>query len=347
VNGPQRGSRARQAISFGVGILLVLAAAWVVAGQRDVVGRAWSSARAAPPSLVVAALALPLINLLIVSTSFWMLMRRHGAISWSEMSCLIGAAWLLNFAPLRPGLVGRVAYHRTVNGVPVSRSIWVTVVGMGASAGAVLTVLLAAVSMRRHAGTQAWTMALISPVVVGGATTFSLWLWSRRSSAPLASAMLQEPIAAEAEPNGRSGAMDWWRPGWTPPWLLGATYVLRYLDVLVWVVRYAVVFALIGSPIGLAGAVAVAAVSQVTLIVPLVGNGLGLREWAVGLTAASLPAWAMTGPHGEAVGLTADLVNRGMEVMLAIPVGLASTAWLMRRSRAALRVSPAQSAVQG
>ena len=80
-----------------------------------------------------------------------------------------------------------------------------------------------------------------------------------------------------------------------------------------------------------------------SMSVPLVGNGLGLREWAVALMRSSLPAWYGAGA-ASAAGLTADLLNRTAELGVAIPVGLVCAAFVTRRIRAAGRVSPALSA---
>jgi len=76
--------------------------------------------------------------------------------------------------------------------------------------------------------------------------------------------------------------------------------------------------------------VALAIVSQIAMLVPIAGNGLGLREWAIGLTAASL-----TGLDPQA-GLAADLVNRAVEVLVAVPVGLLSARVVSRRLKATL-----------
>jgi hypothetical protein len=112
------------------------------------------------------------------------------------------------------------------------------------------------------------------------------------------------------------------------------------MDTLVWMGRYAVMFALLGREITLPQAAAIAAASQAAMQVPLVGNGLGVREWAVGLVAPVLPSWmnATSGGLSRGLGLSADLLNRGFELAAALPVGLICTALLGRRH---LRQNPA------
>jgi hypothetical protein len=98
---------------------------------------------------------------------------------------------------------------------------------------------------------------------------------------------------------------------------------VRYLDVLIWMARYAAVFALVGRPLSWGEAAAVAGVSQAAMLVPFVGNGLGVREWAIRLVAPALPAW-FAGDAGltGTLALSADLLNRAGEIVAAVPVGL-------------------------
>jgi hypothetical protein len=102
---------------------------------------------------------------------------------------------------------------------------------------------------------------------------------------------------------------------------------------LAWVGRYALVFWLIGQPLEIGGAVAVAAACQVALVLPLIGNGLGLRELAVGVMAAALPA-SLGASTSQGAGSLADVVNRVAEIAVAVPVGLACLAWLAPRAAA-------------
>lgn len=300
-------SRLRATAGFIIGLLLLAAAVWAVARQGATARQAWETARAAPGWLVAAALLLPLSNWLVISLSFWVLMRRYGRIRPGEMAQLIGAAWLLNYLPLRPGMIGRVAYHRTVNNIAVSHSLRVMIVGMACGACSVLTVLGIAAALGNGASPALWAGSLAIPAFASAAAT-ALLARARR-----------------------------------PQWRLAITYLLRYIDMLLWTLRYLVAFALVGAPIGLAGAVAICGVVQITLVIPLVGNGMGLREWAVGLTAAALPAGLATaGGHAlsTGAGLAADLANRAAELVVALPVGLTCASLLAAHRRTAAASTP-------
>jgi hypothetical protein len=105
------------------------------------------------------------------------------------------------------------------------------------------------------------------------------------------------------------------------------------------------VFELLGRRLTLPEAAAIAAVSQAAMQVPLFGNGLGIREWAIGLVGPVLPVWMNAGAGGltRGLGLSADLLNRGFELASALPIGLLCTV-LVARMRA--KADGATSAVE-
>src|SRR5690606_6920191 len=159
-----------------------------------------------------------------------------------EMHALIASAWLLNYLPLRPGLVGRIGYHRAVNGIPVKHSVRVLAESVVLGGLAIAVLLAVALAARGLAPLPALLLA----------------------AAPAALAL------AAALPLARAGPLAW---------RFAAAWGLKYADMLAWAARYAVVFALLGAPIDAPSAVLIAAVSQLALLVPFTGNGLGLREW--------------------------------------------------------------------
>lgn len=250
--------------------------------------------RAAPPWLVLLLVALPVANWVLISLSFWFPMSRLGRIALGEMLAVIGAAWLLNYLPLRPGLLGRIAYHKAVNQISVRGSVAVSILGLVLGAVGVAYTLLAAALMPQDAMPGAWLGVL---------------------GLPLIASLISVPLAGA----GRS-------------WLALA-FLFRYADLLVWIARYAVVFHLSDLEIGLPQATAFAAVSQLAVAIPLVGNGLGLREWGIGLVAANWPLPLTAAAIAMPQAITADLLNRAAEVLVAVPVGLAGTLWLARNRK--------------
>jgi hypothetical protein len=250
-----------------------------------------------PTHVVVALIFLPLVNLAISASVFWILIRRFGKVTFSEMLMLIGASWLLNYLPLKPGIWGRVAYHRAINGIAVRHSAQVVVESMACSAIASILAMFWSVLLAKFQDGHAlflWIPPILMPTVLGCGLLL-------RRRYPYSSALV-------------------------------CALSLRGMDLIIWSLRYWAVLAVVGSPITLAQAAALAAVSQVAMAIPLSGNGLGLREWAVGFLRASLPVWY--GSQAPAVeGLTADVVQRTIEVLLALPIGLFSGIVLLGRWR--------------
>ena len=72
-------------------------------------------------------------------------------------------------------------------------------------------------------------------------------------------------------------------------------------------------------------AIAFACVSVVASMVPLFGNGLGVRQWAIGLLAPVLTTYRLE------LGVTAELVNLAGELIMLLLLGTAGAAWLARR----------------
>jgi hypothetical protein len=296
------GRLARRLIGAVLGVLLLGAAVWAVLAQRPVLDDAIGSLRHAPPALVCAALALPLVSWLATSVTFWLLSGRYARVPARDMAMLIGASWLLNHLPFRPGMIGRVAYHRKYHGMAIRDSVRVMISAMALSGVSLGLLLIVAIAVSRvEAG-----------AVQGACLT------------------LPSAIAAIVAVAARAAGASWWREV--------AALAARSVDMLTWVGRYAIVFALIGEPLKLEHVVAVTAVCQIATVVPITGNGLGLREWAVGLTLAAVAAPGLR-EQAAAVGLAGDLLNRAAETMLAVPVGLTCSWLLARKVRGAARGS--------
>ena len=300
--------KVRKLGGFIVGLLLVAGAIWALRGNTDGFRGAWERTIQRWWSLPVL-LGLPLLNWALVSATFYVLTKRDAQrrprVSLGEMSALIGASALANYLPLKPGLLGRVAYHKSVNAIPVVESAGVIFANVMSGCSACVLVLGVGVTgVAAQRGMGAW----------GLLATMSL------------------PALACALVAWRSDNRDSRRARWS------LAILLRYLDTLVWAVRYVVVFELVGLHISPAQAALFAGVSNVASLVPIAGNGLGLREWAIGLVAPLLPGWLIAGGTRAATsdGLTADLINRLSELVVTIPLGIACGVWVARRMRRAM-----------
>ncbi|MEO1007836.1 MAG: hypothetical protein AAFX79_04675 [Planctomycetota bacterium] len=295
-----RGRPAIRVAGFVLGAGLVVAAIVAALWQNpDGLREAYAAMRARPAWEVVALFALPALNWLVIATSLWVLTERFGRLGWTEMTGLIGLAWLLNYLPMRPGLVSRVTYHKMVNGIRVRESARALAEGAASTAISAGVLLAVALLLRGVPAGVAWLAMAIGPVVLGGFVASSSF-----RARPL--------VARYAIATG-----------------------LRSLDMTIWAARYALAFGVIGVPIDASGAMALAIASQLAMLVPIAGNGLGLREWMIGaLASGALTTAAVAGGGIElGQGLTADVLNRAAEVLVSIPVGLLGLALTIRRLR--------------
>jgi len=253
---------------------------------------------------VIGFVLLPLANWLVTSAIFWVLTRRLAPVGRWEMCALIGSAWLANMAPGKPGLIGRLAYHRAISGMPVAQSAMVTVMAM-LTGGVGIVVALAvqlAIDERLRWIVGFERLALVAGVIVLAALAPGVLLAVRRRRAGL-------PLLSGG------GAIV-------------AAVALRILDMHIWALRYLLAFRLVAHEQEYGVCVVVAGVSQIAAQIPV---SIGLREWAVGVSAGVLrPAAGPVNAAAAIPGLTADLLCRAAEVVCAIPVGIVSYIWVLR-----------------
>lgn len=281
---------ARRLVGGILGLVLLGAAGWLLWSRRDGLAEAMASLRRPDPWLIAALLAAILANMGLTGWFFHALFRRHGAVGRWEMQAVMASATLLNYLPLRPGMPGRVAYHARVNAIPVRRSIGLMIGAVLLSAG-LAAIILGLVWLGR--GTRAGLLFGLLVPALGLAVVAAV----RRD-----------------ESRGRT------------PWAVAG--LIRMAEVACIAVRTWASFALVGVELDVSAAAALAAVAVVVTIVPLTSNGLGLREWTVGLLGPVLAGVPLE------LAVTADLVARAGELLVAAVAGSTSMWWLARQSRA-------------
>ena len=258
--------------------------------------------RQAPWWLVALVVGLPVANLVGVALSFWLISRRYGRVGPLEMNALVATAWLLNYLPMKPGLIGRLAYHKKINNIRYRDSARVIV--WAASFTAVSTIVLFALAaLVKATGTHVTILLAPLPAIALG-TLIAVRHNKRR--------------LPDDSPEPRRGHA---------PVCLGAAMLFRYADMLIWAARYWASFKLVGVDIDPSGAAILAVISQFTLAIPVAGNGLGVREWGIGVAAQWL------GLSVRAVGLAADVINRAAELVVSIPLGIAGWIFITIRLR--------------
>jgi hypothetical protein len=236
-------------IGFILGLGLLIAAAVVLSASPGMIDQLWTNLRHAPYWAIAVIISGPFLSWILVGMCLHMLLRRHGSVGRFEMLMLVGSAWLLNHLPMRPGLIGRVGYHKLVNNIrvrdAVEATVWSLVFSVLSNGLIVGLVLLVPKDM----STAGQVGVLCGPAAVVGATGMVVGVFSTNS--------------------GR---------------LIGA-FAMRYGDVLIWLLRYGAVFAALGLDASAVQIAMIAAVSQFAQLIPITGGGLGFREWGVGITA--------------------------------------------------------------
>ena len=285
----------RSRLGFFVGLGLLIGAGVYVFAAPDQLQEFIGHIKSAPRWAALVVLVGPVINWIFIGLCLHALMRRHGQVGRIEMLELVGGAWLMNHLPMRPGLVGRIGYHAKVNNIRVRDSIQASVWSMvlAAVANAIALGLMMLVPQETPIGRL--IVYLLIPIAVFGLLAFFGFMR-----------------------NERLGFL-----------MLGL--VFRAGDLLVWMVRYAAAFAILGVTITPIQIAVITAVSQIAQLIPITGGGLGFREWGVGL-AAQMTAKGSAMTMRIAIG--ADVINRLAETIIVIPLGMVCIAAVARRVKA-------------
>lgn len=294
-------------VGYAAGIVLLVGALWAAFSQDD--GRVAEVLHTTHPAMLSLLAVLAIASAATVAASFWVGTSAYGRVGFDEMLGLVGLAWLLNYLPMRPGLVGRVAYHKRYNRISVRDSARVLAING-----------VATLTCSVHVGVASLLSVTDASVVLQGLA----WV---------VPALVQVGVAWVLGGRGPARAIA--------PWRLVATVVLHYVDVGVWTARYAVASQILGEPISMPQAGALAALSQFAFLVPFAGNGLGVREWSLGL--AGMAGLLGAGEAGLMLGVQIELVNRAAEAAASLPAGLFGALVVYRRRRSAARVSEMQS----
>jgi len=202
-------------------------------------------------------------NLALTTTIFWVITLSFDAkprVSWRTMAALINASALLNYLPLQAGSIGRAAYLKVRNNLPVRQSVVIQFIVMAITVVVPLAVtLVVQMTPDGRAGMRAAAALVVAAAV-----------------------MLVSPLLAKAMLRRRVVAAWSWAP-------------LRLADLTATSIRLWLAFEIVGSPVTFMQAMSIAAAVMVVNLISITPNGLGFREWAAAgvsqaLAAASAPA---------------------------------------------------------
>lgn len=268
---------------FGLGCFA--GAIWTAMREREEFARALDALRDPPPQAVALVLVSVAIGAVLSAVLFHILMKRFGKVPFWEMQALIAATAFANYLPLKPGFVGRVAYHRLRHDIRAVHTVRTVFEAIALSGTVASLFLLSLVGLRAVGAPGEW--ALLTPTVLGAA-----------------------------------GYVPRLRP-------LAQALLVRQAELALWTIRYWAVFRLVGAPIDLETAIVLGSVSVIATLLPIVSNGLGIREWVIGILAPLISHE----PVSTSQAIVAELVHRVAEIAVMTPLGVASIVVLYRHNR--------------
>lgn len=198
-------------------------------------------------------------NLFLASLMFWVVTLSFDAtprVGLLRMTQLVTASALLNFLPLRPGLIGRAAILRTHHGLPLRQSAMILLVILVTGGLVTLAIGLAAL--------------FISNPWVLGASLLGLTMLMSMITGPIASKILRRRLT-----------LAWL---WVP---------IRMTDAMVASMRLWLAFWVMGHPLDARQAMVAGAAGLIIAMIGLTPNGLGLKEWAIALITQAMAVTAV------------------------------------------------------
>lgn len=241
----RRPSIPMQVSRFTLGLALAAAAGWMALRTVD-----FSNIPPLQPHLVALMAVAVTGSLAMTAVLFWVVTLSFDTRSpvplW-RMTLLITASGLLNYLPLRVGMVGRGVYLFFKHALPATHYMMSLMV--------VLAVSL-------------W-VALVVAVPLG---LWPLWGWWVSAGGLAVGALLTPTIARRLLMRRTVASWSW--------------ILLKAIDLMVTAIRLRLAFAVFGQAIDWREALLVASASMLMGLVALTPNALGMREWAVGLVTA-------------------------------------------------------------
>lgn len=288
-------------------------------GEDGVSG--WDRLREAAWQDVATMLGLVVGSVVINGWLFWLMLKpfepdpqHYRPLTGREMVGLIAASSLLNYLPMRAGMIGRAAYLKKLHGIDYRLSALMLFI----VAGLTMYVfgLLAGATLWRQQIDAVWLASVATAIAVAAVVGVPVMRWKLRVLPGISVAWFD---------HHRGPAVG----------LLAAVMTARVADVLMLAGRLYIAAKIFGTPIEAPAAVVMATGGMlITLATPL-PNGLGLREGIYGLFAAvGVAGEAMPdGPMGVAIGL----IDRAVEAVIFIALGVLAIWYLHRKQQRAER----------
>jgi cytochrome c oxidase subunit IV len=281
-------------------MILLGASIWYAVSQQESAN--WPVLSEVNPMLVVAlAFTVFLSTIFFPGMLFWLVTRPFVTtrrLDFFTMQGLIAGSALLNYTPVKAGLIGRVAYLRHFHGVGLRAAIVTHALVVG-----IFLVTCTAVFFLTVWRPEFGVIWAVSVIGVFSVLTII--------GAPLLGVLIPSNVAVDPGiRDSRSRQMGF----------LALCFAIQILTLVATTIRWWLVFVIMGTPTSLADAWLAALVHMVT-VMGGPANGLGFREWVIGF-AAERGFFGMDTQLNLGTGVAASLVDRGVEAVVLIVLGL-------------------------
>lgn len=292
-----RRRRAIEVVGFIVGIGVLAWLVLVAVREGD-----WRRVVEADPYLLAGLLGCTVLSAICNGATFWVTIRPVRRIGFLELQGVNLVATMLNYAPVRLGMVSRFAWHMRVDGIRFLDVVawFASVLVLIATA---LVVFGLATAIFPDVGPGWWSLVLVGVLIAGAVLSLVPRIgWIRRHGRG-ADRILESSFAR---------------------WI---GILLRMLDVGTYAGRIAFSLAILGIEMSPSHIILLAVVALVTNLLPI--GRFGFRELAVAWTASRLGSDSVVDVPWEQLAL----VESGAELLVYLPLGLICSPWFALRLR--------------
>ncbi|MDG2200097.1 MAG: hypothetical protein P8K80_02830 [Phycisphaerales bacterium] len=293
-------SRVRRIIDLigflvGIGLLTWL----IVIAVRD---GDWQRVMEADRRLLVGLVGCTVLSAALTGATFWVTVRPVKRLGFMELQGVNLVASMLNYAPVRLGMLSRFAWHMRVDAMRLLDILaWFASVAVLIAAG--LVICSVATILMPGVGAFWWILILLGTLGAG----LVLGLVPRIPFVQKHGRGADQILA--------SGSARW------------GGLVLRLLDFGTFAGRVAFALAILGITMAPSHVLVLAVVALLANLIPF--GRLGFREFAVAWAASRLGSDSVTGVNWEQLAL----VESGGEVLVFLPLGLLCSPWFAMRLR--------------
>jgi hypothetical protein len=297
-----------QLVGFAIGVALL---GWCV--STAVRGEGWSRLADASPMLVVGLVGCSAVSMLVNGAIFWLVVRPLKPLGFWSMQWLNLTTGVLNYAPIRLGVIARVAYH-----LRVDRLSLLQVGAMLASIAYTLAAALGAcvvATLLRPEFDLVWPALVVGQLLLIGVLT---------------RAIMGQPFVVRF---GRG--MDRML---REPALLWGAIALRLVDIAAFAGRMACAVAILDISMTVSETLLLGFAALALSLNPI--GRTGFREFMVAVVATRLVSSDLSAAQIDSNMATLALIESAGEALVVIPCGALALLWYRRRWRAAGARSP-------